>query len=90
MPGGRHFHRDNEVIAELDIPLRFLREGAEAKALDFFDGQPAYADDIEVEDGMFGHRVIAHFEDDRPVGAPRPFDFGAGDAPQLVGGPRVT
>ena len=82
--------RDDEVLAEHDVPLRFLGEGHQPEPLDLLDGQPADPDDIEIEDGVLGHGVVPHLEDDGLVGPPGPFDFGPGRRPQLVDRARIA
>ncbi len=82
--------RDDEVLAERDVPLRFLGERHQPEALDLLDGQTADADDVEVEDGVLGDGVVAHLEDDGPVRPPGPVDLGPGRGPELVDRPRVA
>ena len=89
-PGPSDFFGDDEIVSQLDVALGFLGVRTEAELLDLFEDQTANPDDVKVENGVLGDRVVPHLEDDSLVGASRPLHFPAGDGPELVGRPGVT
>ena len=89
-PGHPDLRRDDEIIAQLDIALGFLGVRTEPEFLYLFQGQAAHPDDVKIEDGVLGDRVVPHFEDDGLVGTPRPLYLPAGQATQFVGRPGVA
>ena len=74
----------DEIISQLDVALGFLGERTEPEPLDLLGGQPADADDVEVEDGVLGHGVMTHLEDNRLVGTAGFVHLLAGRGPQFV------
>ncbi len=84
LPGFFDLFRDNKIIRQRDVTLRFFGVGTEAELFNFFDGQPAHADDVKIKNSMFGHRMMTHLEDDIPVGLPGSFHFFPGGCPELI------
>jgi len=85
-PRPDNFFGHNEVPVKQNVPLGFFRIGAQAELFDFFDQQTGNADDVDIEDGVFGYRTVPHFKNDIPVGSAGFFDFGPGVNAQLIDG----
>ncbi len=83
-PGRHDLLRDDEILAQGDVALGLLREGGQTEPLHGLDRQAAEAHQVEVEDGVLGHRVVAHLEDDGPVRAAGLLHLAAGGPAQLV------
>jgi len=58
--------------------------------LDLLNGQTAQSDQIKIEDGMLGHRVMAHLEDDILIRAAGLIDFSSGHCSELINWPGVA
>jgi len=57
---------------------------------DLLNGQTAQPDQIKIEDGMLGHRVMAHLEDDILIRAAGFIDFSSGHCSELINRSWVT
>ncbi len=82
--------RDDEIVLQKDVALGFLRVRAEAELFDLLDKKPRHAQDVDVEDGVFGNGVVAHPEDDVAVGFPRRLHLFPRDPAQLVDGQGIA
>ncbi len=78
------FLGDDVIVSKLDVALGFLGKGTEAEFFDFLDGQAADPHEVEIENGMLGHGMVAHLENDRRVGPPGLFHFPPGGPAELI------
>ena len=82
-PASVNFFGHNKVFVKQNIALRFLRIGTQTEFFNFFHQQTGNADDVDIEDGMLGHRAVAHFKNNVAVGLAGFFHFGAGVLPAV-------
>ena len=83
------FFRDDEVVFEQNVALALFGVSQEPELLDLLHRVAAHADDVDVEDRVFGHGTVPVAEDDVLVALARLFHFDARDGAKLVDGPRI-
>ncbi len=73
-PGIPDFRGHDNVARETDVSLGFLRIRGEPETFELLDGEPRETGEIEIDDGVLGHRGVPETEDDALVRSPRLFN----------------
>ena len=85
-----HLRRNNKIIFQPYVSLRFFGVGAETEFFYLLHNKTGYAYDIDIEDGMFGNRTVTHTENDIAVGLSRLLDISPRDLPQFIDRQRIS